>query len=486
MTMGKKNLEQLFKERFSDFQEAPDPKVWASIEASLDQKKRKKRAFPIWWSLGGVAAALVLLLLVANPFAEDTIEPQVISEKENVASPKTMDKSESDITKDGTNTKATPENQKGLVNNTDDGNAVHKEKPLPNNNLNKNQASLAQNTEQNMLENRSMGNDKTNRYALGENDGQTITGTDLDGNEGIVSSESPDSLSENQSNNETASAAAEMAAIDEEQQVTEKQSIYDAIAEQNEIEEAVAQNKSGKWSVGPSVAPVYFDASGDGSPIDPSFASNSKSGNVNLSYGVNVAYEVGKKLKIRSGVHRVNFGYNTNDVVFSSTLRSASNDRIENINYDPNALSIVVESRNNAKDALAVNSKEIALNEAAAFDGSMVQQLGYIEVPLELNYAVVDKRFGVDLIGGVSSLFLVDNAVLLESNELITEVGEANNINSTNFSANFGMGLNYKFSPKIQINVEPVFKYQLNTFSNVSGNFRPYSIGVYSGFSFRF
>ena len=424
--------------------------------------------------------------MVANPFAEDTIEPQVISEKENVASPKTMDKSESDITKDGTNTKATPENQKGLVNNTDDGNAVHKEKPLPNNNLNKNQASLAQNTEQNMLENRSMGNDKTNRYALGENDGQTITGTDLDGNEGIVSSESPDSLSENQSNNETASAAAEMAAIDEEQHVTEKQSIYDAIAEQNEIEEAVAQNKSGKWSVGPSVAPVYFDASGDGSPIDPSFASNSKSGNVNLSYGVNVAYEVGKKLKIRSGVHRVNFGYNTNDVVFSSTLRSASNDRIENINYDPNALSIVVESRNNAKDALAVNSKEIALNEAAAFDGSMVQQLGYIEVPLELNYAVVDKRFGVDLIGGVSSLFLVDNAVLLESNELITEVGEANNINSTNFSANFGMGLNYKFSPKIQINVEPVFKYQLNTFSNVSGNFRPYSIGVYSGFSFRF
>lgn len=481
--MGKKNLEQLFKERFSDFQEAPDPKVWASIEASLDQKKRKKRAFPIWWSLGGVAAALVLLLLVANPFTEDTIEPQVISEKENVASPKTMDKSESDITKDGANTKATPENQEGLVSNTDDGTTINKEKKLPKNNLNKNQASLAQNAEQNTLENRLKANNKTNRYALSENDGQTTKGTAMDGNEGIVSSESP----KNQSNNETASTAAEMAAIEEKQQETEKQSIYDAIAEQNEIEEeAVAQNKSGKWSVGPSVAPVYFDASGDGSPIDPSFASNSKSGNVNLSYGVNVAYEVGKKLKIRSGVHRVNFGYNTNDVVFSSTLRSASNDRIENINYDPNALSIVVESRNNAKDALAVNSKEIALNEAAAFDGSMVQQLGYIEVPLELNYAVVDKRFGVDVIGGVSSLFLVDNAVLLESNELITEVGEANNINSTNFSANFGMGLNYKFSPKIQINVEPVFKYQLNTFSNVSGNFRPYSIGVYSGFSFRF
>ena len=42
--MGKKNLEELFKESFQDFQEVPDEKVWASIEASLDKKKQKKRA----------------------------------------------------------------------------------------------------------------------------------------------------------------------------------------------------------------------------------------------------------------------------------------------------------------------------------------------------------------------------------------------------------------------------------------------------------
>ena len=58
--MGKKNLEELFKESFQDFQEVPDDKVWASIEASLDKKKQKKRAVPIWWGLGGAAAALVI------------------------------------------------------------------------------------------------------------------------------------------------------------------------------------------------------------------------------------------------------------------------------------------------------------------------------------------------------------------------------------------------------------------------------------------
>jgi hypothetical protein len=80
----------------------------------------------------------------------------------------------------------------------------------------------------------------------------------------------------------------------------------------------------------------------------------------------------------------------------------------------------------------------------------------------------------------------VDNAVLLESNELVTEMGEANNVNNFNFSANFGMGFNYEIAPKFQINLEPVFKYQLNTFTNTAGSFRPYSIGVYSGLRFKF
>jgi hypothetical protein len=65
-------------------------------------------------------------------------------------------------------------------------------------------------------------------------------------------------------------------------------------------------------------------------------------------------------------------------------------------------------------------------------------------------------------------------------------MGEANNINDLNFSTNFGVGINYKFSSKLQFSVEPIFKYQLNTFSNTAGNFQPFSVGVFSGFSLRF
>ena len=51
-------------------------------------------------------------------------------------------------------------------------------------------------------------------------------------------------------------------------------------------------------------------------------------------------------------------------------------------------------------------------------------------VPFELDYAIMDKKFGINVIGGISSLFLVDNSIQLESpsQNLLTEMGEANKI----------------------------------------------------------
>ena len=487
--MGKKNLEQLFKESFHDFQEVPDEKVWTSIEASLDNKKQKKRAVPIWWGLGGAAAALVIALLAINPFGEEPEQEQIITDTENSTAPESRTSSEERVNRDLIPPTANQNVESGLANTSEQNNLDQKDHQTVDNGFAKTRASSRtgntisssnQNGSQELAQvdnNRSQETERGSRdEAVVEKSNSTVAMH--------VDQEEPAKRQTTLSSEKNGDQVAENTAEKEDE--TEKQSIYDAIAEQEQLEEAVAENKSGKWSVGPSLAPIYFNGAGDGSPVGADFASNSKTGNLNLSYGVNVAYEVGKKVKIRSGVHRVNFGYNTNDVVFSSTLQAAASNRITNIDYAPNSQTILVQSKESAKNSPVLSSKEVAFSEVPSLEGKMVQQLGYIEVPLEVNYALLDKKFGVDLIGGVSSLFLVDNSVLLESNELVTEMGEANNINSLNFSANFGMGLNYHFTPKFRFNVEPVFKYQLNTFSNVSGNFQPYSIGVYSGFTFKF
>jgi len=118
--------------------------------------------------------------------------------------------------------------------------------------------------------------------------------------------------------------------------------------------------------------------------------------------------------------------------------------------------------------------------------GRMNQQFGYLEVPLEVNYVLSDRKLGVDLIGGISTLFLTDNSIVLEADGSQTVVGDVNNINKLNFSTNLGLGFYYRIGPSMQLNIDPVFKYQLNTFSDTAGSFNPYSLGVYSGLNIRF
>ena len=200
-----------------------------------------------------------------------------------------------------------------------------------------------------------------------------------------------------------------------------------------------------------------------------------------MSYGISASYVVNNKLKVRSGINKVNLGYNTNDVIlYQSVGLSSSTRALENINA----------STGNTPDNISVISSETLNTKPEAFattNTSINQSFAYIEVPLEIQYALVNTKLGINLIGGFSSFFLSDNKIFSEAeNGTRLFLGEANNINNVSYSANFGIGLNYQVSKKIDLNFEPMFKYQINTFNNTSGNFTPYFIGIYTGFAIKF
>ncbi len=119
-------------------------------------------------------------------------------------------------------------------------------------------------------------------------------------------------------------------------------------------------------------------------------------------------------------------------------------------------------------------------------DVELIQNISYFEVPLELKYAVLNKKFGVNLIGGFSTLFLGNNDITAQASNFSETLGEANNLSSVSFSTNVGIGFDYKISRKFKFNIEPMFKYQLNPYTDSSVNFRPYYLGVYTGLSFKF
>ncbi|MFK7813285.1 MAG: hypothetical protein AB8B59_12395 [Maribacter sp.] len=519
--MGKKNLDKLFHEKLRDFSEVPDDKVWQSIETSLDKKKKSRRAIPIWWKLGGVAAVLLIAITLINPFEDAASGTPIVTDVN------------SDIEKpsEENNKNQTFENQSADEDQVVDvpkGTVPLKDESLSDDNLantnSNSKEALKLNSVKKSLQKNQVRNQNIIGVQVANSDAKNII-KDLDQSETSTSEKNQtynnleskiaqteiaqnkfekDSTLENmpakssllnEIENSTETGVAQNKTEDTTEEVLEiskKKSLFDEI-EKQEQEKVIAENSGSKWSAGPSIAPVYFNAIGEGSPVHSIFVPNGKSGDVNLSYGLSIAYEVNKKLSIRSGVHKVDYGYRTNDVEFTSSLESASSEQIDNINYALTSKNLVVSSK--AKIQTEAFNQNSSLDSSSSSDisavsasrvGTMNQQFGYLEVPVELNYALLNKKFGINLIGGVSSLFLVDNSISLNSGELTTEMGEANNVNAVNFSTNVGFGINYKFTSKVQFNIEPVFKYQLNTFSETDGSFNPFSVGVYSGLNFKF
>ena len=120
------------------------------------------------------------------------------------------------------------------------------------------------------------------------------------------------------------------------------------------------------------------------------------------------------------------------------------------------------------------------------YKGELNQKIGYVEVPVEMTYQLVDRKFGMEVIGGLSTLFLNRNEISLQSSGMNMNIGEASNLNTVHFSTNVGMGFRYNFLKSFQANVEPMFKYQINTFSDGAGNFKPFLFGLYTGVSYKF
>lgn len=531
----KKHIDRLFQEKFKDFEMKPSANVWANIEKQLEEPKRKRRVIPIWLRYGGVAATLLLFLVIGNSIlnnnnaegntivdtkTEDTVrsntsnnenENAVIKEKENIEGAAKNNTTISDT--NNTDSKSIESNQiksknesKALQNksekinnlNYSTSNSVIAER---NSNLNrsnstkndtyninsentpsektaKNTTLYAENTKvsnsENNIKNKSINstavtsnttkNDKiNNKSQKGLDNNIVISNTDI----ASTNSEKEEKKKEN---------------MIEEDSANSSESIEEAIAKNQDLNEK--ENVVDKWTVNANVAPVYYNTLGKGSHIHDQFINNPKDGEVNTSYGIKVGYALNKKLKVRSGVNKLDLSYDTaNVIVFNdvSTTANAST-ALRNIDFVPDSRgqTFAILSRNNLNVLQVSNLVGDNLNVALS------QRISYIEVPLELEYALVENKLGVNVIGGASAFILSENEIVSEIDNRKTKIGEANNINNVSYSANIGLGIDYKFSKKLKFNLEPTFKYQMNAYNETSGDFRPYIIGVYTGFSYKF
>ena len=582
----RKNINNLFQEKFENHEITPDEMVWENIELKLKEKKEKRRVIPFWWKLSGIAAALLIGFFVYNINSNPSIaidngvanqdsdslkansrsKIEVVTTNKNVVKSNTNSKSNSN--KIITNTASTDEKivnsdiekSKNSINSKAKNNSVEFEKNKPSDerivNSDKNKASknynklhhpslLEKNTSSGekivyeVLKNKktknnnaianqestSKDNKTTNKNAVQSPiNNNTIANQQATSKENITTNkknsvQSPDNntLANQESNdkqnktivennkviNSNSGKETNVVITNNSNSTVKNKSVLNpniktddttnkkidstkiAIVEPNALEELQKEKekktstepKLNRWQVSSNVAPIYFSSTSTGSPLDSELKDNNKVYSVNnISYGLGVNYAVNKRLKVRTGINLLNVDYDTDGILYYQN--PSVNSKLTNLNPNVPGSLLVIESLSNVNTPFG--------RPVQKFEGSLNQKLGYIEMPLEVTYKVLDKKFGIDFIGGMSTMILNRNEIYLQSPELSLKIGEANNLNNVHFSGNVGLGFKYGLLKNMEARIEPVFKYQINTFSNDAGNFKPFVFGVYSGINFSF
>ena len=506
----KKNIDTFFQEHLQHFEVAPPEMAWDNIEAKLNEKKKKRRVIPFWWKLSGIAAILLIGFgLYSTYYTSNSVPNQsIVNQQDNTqnqpyenevtpsSSDTTLNKEAVVQSQKNTNTNnvneeittniASEKNRNSTLSNKNQKNNI----VATSNDKKKTKSSIGslasttkeldsnqkqQNSNKNKLDSRKEIT-PSSTFATTVKETQTnksnnavIVVTDATINNSI-NPKTELSISENLKINPD-----EIKKIDSTKLATVEPNALEELL--NEKEKKIAQEpKLNRWQVTPNIAPIYFSSLSNGSPLDDKLASNEKVYGTNFSYGLSVNYTLNKKYSIRAGIHSYSVDYDTNNIVF---YQDTNPSKIQNLNPNLQGSLIQIDPLSNVTSSFGRITRE-------KFEGTLNQKMGYVEIPLEVSYKLLSKKLGIDVIGGLSTLFLNQNDVYLKSTDFNMKIGEASNLKTVHFSTNIGLGLKYSFLKQFDARLEPVFKYQINTYSTGAGNFKPYIFGIYTGISYHF
>ena len=455
----KKSIDRLFQEKFKDYEVFPEPIVWKNIEKQI-RKQKKRRIIPLWLRFAGAAA--ILLILVSTGLwifdQDNNLENkpnEIIITNTEVDAATDSEKNDLDKAKKNIDTDQISDfKEENLISTSNQQNYKSKSNDI--------QISEGLNTE--VEESNTLAAEAEGVIATTERVTEQSIAVEENSNEANVFLEGDKALVALEENNEVKEEG--------------KMDLLEEMSKLNDNEE-ITEAKEKKWSVGSIIAPVYYNTFSNGSPIDPSLANNNKDGEGSVSYGLKLNYKLSNKLSLQSGINTVDLGYVTENVsaLLSSSLLEGSE---TNINTNIEEVSVATVS------TLSQNSDAFSQRSSIDQNGSLDQNFSYVEIPLEAKYNILQKKLGVNIVGGISTYLLYQNKVTINSFGKSTILGEASNLNSLNFSGNLGLDFDYNISKKLYINVSPMLKYQFNTFSENAGGFQPYYFGVYTGLNFRF
>ncbi|WP_167619791.1 outer membrane beta-barrel protein [Maribellus sediminis] len=267
------------------------------------------------------------------------------------------------------------------------------------------------------------------------------------------------------------------------------------------------KEKDNAWIVGAHVSPGY---SAHSSSYSNDYAQNmnevQNGGVSNVGGGISIQYKTNTRLSIESGVY---YAQNSQSAGASNSLFSAP---MYDYSADMNLAADAPSYANNVsvtRDGIAMNStagvvkmkgmpagaeinaKTESLSDSYATtmvsDGEFSQVFDFIEIPVYLRYKLLDHKFGIDLMGGLSAGMIVGNNAYMENDYGRQNIGTTEDISSVNISGTLGLGFNYDLGRHFSLAMEPRVNYFLNSINtNPDIDYKPYRFGWFTGVYYTF
>ena len=260
----------------------------------------------------------------------------------------------------------------------------------------------------------------------------------------------------------------------------------DAFANQDQPNEENTTPKG--WSIGGQLSPSYSYRTLNGDAyntpkekVGTEYFNEMESGIMSVGGGISMDYQLGERLTIASGLYVSRIGqqnesvlaYNDPDGHGMYKLASSTG----SVSVNPVQFTQVLTEQ-------AASTKNVPGDYVA--NGNFVQNLDYLEVPLVLKYRLLDKRFGINLLGGVSPGILVNNHSYFEFEGQKLQTGTTENIQPMIYNSVLGIGMEYAISSRVSINLAPSFKYSLTPVNNSNNlGYHPYSLSWFTGVSYK-
>lgn len=253
-----------------------------------------------------------------------------------------------------------------------------------------------------------------------------------------------------------------------------------------------------RWTISAMGSPTYYSGHASGGNDLSKQLMSAESPAPSYSGGVYVSYRISGRFSIQTGLLYASQGQQVKGVNSYAGFHSYAASK-GSPNFQIKTASGPVLTNNtdvfisvtDAEDRLVTQYTSDVFDPSKAgldyLGSEIIQSFNYLQMPITLKYKLIDKNLDINVIGGLSYDFLLNNSVYARVDGNKYPVGLTRGLNNLALSSSLAMGMEYSLAENLCLNLEPTFRYFLNPFNipSVSG-FHPYSFGIFSGLSYKF